>query len=423
MGIKSILILGKKGLTQVNKTYVKALNEVRSIGSLGLKMKPLTRTNFEINPVQKIKSLQKRLENVLLSEHCKMPDYMSYIPKNSTKEETTQLLIQMFEDSKFFSRVSTCELQYGKNFAFAKMMSKLSKESVKSISNQKSFKEVLKQIARGYSKETSINPNFINRIGKSGIYRGNATKPPKIIDGYGRSDSYVTGYGDMGIKDGYKDYVERLTSNLNNRVSPYKNFTLTKRVEETMLHPYHEEVSKNMDIIADRYKTYQKLVADYKKTGKLSLEQRKQADNIISEIYYLMANTCPFRRGSNGISDILMRSQYSALGINMPHIKKGVGLDLEAFCFELKDYQKNWKSFFEGGGPIHQVTYKPSLNLIKLDNSTITRAQELVDKGLMRKEFMDNVTNVTSIEECNKLIESATTDWERLYASIRIPSK
>ena len=41
----------------------------------------------------------------------------------------------------------------------------------------------------------------------------------------------------------------------------------------------------------------------------------------------------------------------------------------------------------------------------------------------MRKEFMDNVTNVTSIEECNKLIESATTDWERLYASIRIPSE
>lgn len=398
MGIESVLKLGKKGLTQVNKTYVNALHEVRSIESLGLKMKPLTRTNFEIKPVQKIQSLQKRLENVLLSEHCKMPDYMAHIPKDSTKEETIQLLVQMFEDSKFFSRVSTCEMQYGKNFAFAKMMNKLSKEIVKSISNQKSFKEVLRQIARGYSKETSINSNFTERIGKSGVYRGNATKPPKIIRGYGRIDSYATGYGNMGFKDGYKDYVERLTANLDNRVSPYKNFTLTKKFEETMLHPYHEEVAKNMEIIADRYKTYQKLVADYKKTGKLSIEQRKQADNVISEIYYLMANTCPFQRGSNGISDILMRSQYSALGINMPHIKKGVGLDLEAFCFELKDYQKNWKSFFEGGGPINQVMYKTSLNLKKIDNCAITRAQELVDKGLMRKEFMDDVTNATSID-------------------------
>ena len=65
------------------------------------------------------------------------------------------------------------------------------------------------------------------------------------------------------------------------------------------------------------------MVKAYNKTGKLTIEQRAQADDIISEIYYLMANTCPFKRGSNGISDVLMRSQYSALGINMPHVKNG----------------------------------------------------------------------------------------------------
>jgi hypothetical protein len=89
-----------------------------------------------------------------------------------------------------------------------------------------------------------------------------------------------------------------------------------------MSHPNSEDVAKNMEIISERYKVFQNLVSEYKSTGKLNAKQRKQADEIISEIYYLMANTCPFKRGSNGISDVLMRSQYAALGINKPHIKK-----------------------------------------------------------------------------------------------------
>lgn len=42
-----------------------------------------------------------------------------------------------------------------------------------------------------------------------------------------------------------------------------------------------------------------------------------------------------------------MRSQYSALGINKPHVKNGVGLDLEAFCMNLDEYKTKWNSFFE----------------------------------------------------------------------------
>ena len=35
------------------------------------------------------------------------------------------------------------------------------------------------------------------------------------------------------------------------------------------------------------------------------------------------------------------------LGIEMPAIKHGVSLDLEAFCMDLDDYKKKWKTFFE----------------------------------------------------------------------------
>lgn len=300
----------------------------------------------------KIDKIKAELERVLYSPHSQMPDFMKLIPEGASEQEIITFLQKIFHESKFFSRVSTCEIAYGKNFEFARLMSEICDNATGAISRGKSFDEVLDQIAKGYSKETTINTTQTKRIGKSGIYRGSHTKPANYLEVDGiklfRLDNYDTGYGVSGAHDGYKEYVKRLNS-ARNIESPHKDFTLTKThpSDYIMRHPYHEEVAKNMDIISERYKVYQDLVETYNKTGQLTANQRIQADNIISEIYYLMSHTCPFQRGSNGISDVLMRSQYSALGIDMPHIKSGIGLDLEAFCMDLKDYQMKWKTFFE----------------------------------------------------------------------------
>lgn len=428
MGIETGLKVGINALTQVaKKAYVKPMSEVYTLESLRLKIKPLTGAKdlTEINPAQKIKSLQARLEGVLRSPHCEMPNYMKLIPEGASQEETIAYLQKMFQESKFFSRVSTCEMAYGKNFEFARMMNELSGKTSESISKGKSFKDILTQIAKGYSEETKINTKLTNKIGKSGMYRGSYTEPHHYIEGVGRVDSYTTNYFSLS-GDGYVEYIKRFEGPLQ-RTSPYKDFTLTEiqHSDRLMHHPYHEQVARNMDIISERYKIFQDLVKAYNKTGKLTVEQRVQADDIISEIYYLMANTCPFKRGSNGISDVLMRSQYSALGINMPHVKSGVGLDLEAFCFELGDYKKNWRAFFVGGGTIKPVIYKSKniSTLIKLDEGSLNRAKELVRGGLMSKEFALKVENATSIEECETLLKQATTKWEKLYASLRIPEQ
>ena len=305
------------------------------INTQGLRYAPaLEKDTVQIN---KIKVFKDKLNNVLRSEYCEMPDFMARIPKGASEKEKLKLLSKMFEDSKFFSRVSTCEEMYGKNFEFAEMMSKLSKETSQTISEGKSFKDVLEKISNDYYK----------RKPGSGIYRG-SNKPPETIETiygtFARMDGCTTRYGDSCC-GAYKEYIERLDKQLGDRILPYKNFTITRNptteergwglIKQVMVHPYPEEVLNH------------KLVNEYKLSGNLSLEQKKQADDIISEIYYLMANTCPFKRGSNGISDVLMRSQYSAIGMNKPHVKKGVGLDLEAFCMNLDEYKLKWNSFFE----------------------------------------------------------------------------
>ena len=321
---------------------------------------PKTPINFEsikyaptlekdVVQIDKVKGIKDKLTSVLSSEYCEIPNFIAQIPKGASKEEKLKILSKMFEDSKFFSRVSTCEEMYGKNFEFAEMMSKLSKETSQTITEGKPLEDVLKQISSGYYK---TKPG-------SGVYRGNNNLPDTIETIYGtfaRMDGCTTRYGDS-CWGAYEEYVQRLDKYLANKVTPYKRFTLTRNptteergwglFNQVMVHPYPEEVVKNMEIISERYKVYQKLVNEYKLSGNLSLKQKKQADNIISEIYYLMANTIPFERGSNGISDVLMRSLYSALGMSKPHVRKGVGLDLEAFCMNLDEYKIKWNSFFE----------------------------------------------------------------------------
>lgn len=343
------MLMWKIGINSTNiisefaKTNNKTISYVTN--SLIPNFTGLTKDTVQID---KVKVLKEQLKNVLSSKYCQLPDIESLIPKNTSRVEKEKILKELFEESKFFSRVSTCEALYGKNFEFAKIMSNLRDKASTSITDGKSFTEVLKQIANGYSKETTINTSMKKRIGKSGIYRGSFTRPPKVIEDWGRVDTYITGYGVYGVKDGYSAYVSRL-NNVRKRVSPYNNFKLTEiqKCNSILKHPYHEEVAQNMKTIKERYNVYRSLVEAYKKQGNLTSEQKQQADGIISEIYYLMANTCPFYRGSNGISDVLMRSQYSALGINKPHVKNGVGLDLEAFCMNLDEYKTKWNSFFE----------------------------------------------------------------------------
>jgi len=346
MGLAKVGINIGKEIIAWTKTSTKSLLATRpvKVNIQDLKYAPILEK--DVVQIDKIKVIKDKLTKVLSSEYCEMPDFMARIQKDAKEEEKLKILSKMFEDSKFFSRVSTCEEMYGKNFEFAEMMSKLSKETSQTITKGKPLEDVLKQISNGYYK---------TRPG-SGVYRG-SNNPPNTIGTFGRLDSWTTRYGD-DCWGAYKEYIERLDKQLGNRITPYKKFTLTRNpsspaesgwgaFNQLMVHPYPDEVAKNMEIISKRYKVYQKLVNEYKLSGNLSLEQKKQADDIISELYYLMANTTPFERGSNGISDVLMRSQYSALGMSKPHVRKGIGLDLEAFCMNLDEYKLKWNSFFD----------------------------------------------------------------------------
>lgn len=277
------------------------------------------------------------------------------IPANATRQEIKNILTELNDKSKFFARTSFNENNYGKNIQWAHEMSLISKSAEYRIRNGESFENVIDDIARNYrdyDEATTLDSNIeiSDRRLYSGVYRGN--NPPQL-EAFG----YVTPFGKT---DMYEEYFDRFMSKFDKpRQNPYPDMQLTelKKLEQgfddfsftidVMSHPPNQTINAGMKHIAEKFEELKPLFEKVRNGGKLSAAEKQLADEKISEMYFLMANIMPWAKGTNGISDIFMRSTYNALNINQPALKQGVSLDLESFYTELDEYKAKWNTFFE----------------------------------------------------------------------------
>lgn len=288
------------------------------------------------------------LKATLGDEFYQKVKWEKIIPANATNDEIEAILKELNESSKFFARTKVNERKYGKNIAWASEMNMFSDVAAARISNGEGFRGVIDGIASDYrsydvAKTLDSNTGIDDRRKYSGEYRG-----------YNNDNGATTPFNATGS---YSEYNDRFTKMLqqaeagNPRVSPYPDVELTDfgvtNRGNCMIHPKSRTVEPGMNHIQDRFDELKPLFEKVKNGKNLTPEEIKMANDKIAESYYLMANIMPWARGSNGISDIYMRSMYKALGIDQPALKKGVSLDLEAFCMSLDDYKAQWNSFFE----------------------------------------------------------------------------
>lgn len=67
----------------------------------------------------------------------------------------------------------------------------------------------------------------------------------------------------------------------------------------------------------------------------------------IAQMHWFLAQLMPCQRGSAGITDVLTKSIYESLGIQVHPWKAGLAPDLEAFVRPLDDYVDNYTNFFD----------------------------------------------------------------------------
>lgn len=288
------------------------------------------------------------LKNTLGDEFYTKVQWEEIIPPNASSSDIKAILDDLNDSSKFFARTTINEENYGKNIKWASEMNQISNAATVRITDGESFDDVIKQLAmdyRGYDEATTLgsNVNPSDRREYSGLYRG------RNNDG-----GATTPFDNGGSYQEYYDRFSQMLENANNgikRPKPYPDVELTNFIYckrgDCMFHPPSKTVEPAMKHIGERYDELKPLVEKVKNGGTLTDAEIAMAHDKISEMYYIMGNVMPWARGSNGISDIFMRSMYKSLGIDQPALKKGVSLDLEAFCVPMDEYKANWNNFFE----------------------------------------------------------------------------
>lgn len=274
------------------------------------------------------------------------------IPENASPAEIKSILEQLNDESKFFARTYVNEFKYGKNIQWAHEMNIISEAAQHRIANGDSFEDVLNNIAddyKSYDEATTLNSDkdVSDRRKFSGLFRGD--RPDSELGKKFKLGAYTP----FDQKGGYSEYYDRFAALLDKpRKSPYPDVTLTqletnKKLGNVMKHPLNENVNPGLAHVKERYNELAPLFEKVKNGGTLTAAEKAMADDKIAEMYFLLGNIMPWDRGSNGISDIFMRSMYKNLGIDMPALKPGVSLDLEAFCMDMDEYKAKWHTFFE----------------------------------------------------------------------------
>lgn len=308
-----------------NATSPAAMKQRRAMENKALKLAPK-----ELNA----------LRTTLGDNFYSLVKWEDIIPASASQKEIKAILTNLNDESKFFARSSLNERQYGKNIAWAHEINNISNVGETLIRNGEDFRSVIGNIAEGYRGTDIANTlkGAPNGRRDSGLNREKWTPENQASTPIGS----------------YAEYKNRLNNMQNiDRIAPYSDIKLTeiKNIDRgvCMIHPANKYVTPGLKHMEDAYNTLQPLFNKVQKGGSLNPNEVEFAHKQISEIYYLMANVMPWARGSNGISDVTMRSMYKALNIEMPAMKHGVSLDLEAFDQSLSSYQANWTSFFEKG--------------------------------------------------------------------------
>lgn len=231
---------------------------------------------------------------------------------------------------------------YGKNRVWAKSVKSTTDTAVNLIRKNSKQENILKLISIGVRK-ANLQCSEITKILHSGILR---TKR----DGWlCHSDwSGLELWTDYSQLSRYKNYRTRLNKIAHKKLTnPYDDMELTV--------PIIDEEGASLRHCSDKYinnafKHITEIYGHFKQSfnsKEINNSQMKDVNSDIAEIRWILDHSMPWERGSDAISNIFMRAMYKSIGIKSYPLKKGISLDLEAFCTELKDYKAKFPSFFE----------------------------------------------------------------------------
>ncbi|MBQ7126290.1 hypothetical protein IJO12_04310, partial [bacterium] len=322
------------------------------------------------------------------------------IQENATPEEIKNILQDLNNKAKNFSKLDGIAKKYGKDFEWADKVVTMQNDAVNKIISGASFDEVINGLAADYRNIDLSLQKDSHRMLHSGQYRPD----------YCPNDSPYTPCLQGGR---YGAYYERFKNMIdsNNALSPlFENAPMTRLEYDAtngrviMQHPAADNIPLAMNHVEKIHNNLQELVNKVKSSQQLSPTEQVFIDESIAEIHYTLSHAMPWARGSNGIIDSYVRSLYKSLGLDLPALKNNVSLDLEAFCTDLETFKNKWCSqeFFEQ--TVVDLETKLNVNSSVVDHPVIPSSKYEIDElGFIKTSEYSKLSNDELIEEYTKL--------------------
>ena len=224
---------------------------------------------------------------------------------------------------------------YGKNEKWADVIIKTADMGASLIRRGTSAENVLKIITCGVIKANKLDFS-ITKMENTGILRVN------------RADwkSQLTDAFTCFTHNRYESYADRLIATREKPLlAPNPKLAMTRPNEKypELEHGNPLYINKSLDYVI---KLYNKLFPKFTEK-EIKSKDLRTVNSTIAEIRWVLAHATPWMRGSDAISNVFIRAIYKALGIKTFPLAKGISLDLEAYCTDLKDYKKNFITYFQ----------------------------------------------------------------------------
>lgn len=246
-----------------------------------------------------------------------------------------------FKEDDFFVRIKG----YGHHSGWAKKIRETADNTVDYIRRICNFEETIHKITNGVIDANKLIKSDVDKQNHTGILR---TKRFgwNHKSSWDSSTGLITAYS-SNSKSRYKNYADRLDYTVQHPLNNPFRIELTRPVHEKdfgkiMEHSNGKYIHTAFSIIE---KIYNKLYTNFI-SNEVKNENLNEVNTSIAEIRWVLAHATPWERGSDAISNTFIRSVYKAMGIKTYPLKKGVSLDLEAYCTNLEDYKKNFPGYF-----------------------------------------------------------------------------
>ena len=224
---------------------------------------------------------------------------------------------------------------YGKDNTWAKKIISTADTAVRMIHKNCDIENILHLITFGViDANNSHNSDFAKKL-KTGILRTARLSwiclPDKEI---------ITPYNTGRYSINKIELNKKLKKPLQ---TPNEKLGISRPSEQnTIIHGDPQKINFALDYI---FKLYTDNIKPYT-NGCLKNKDLEKINNTIAEIRWVLAHATPWMRGSDAISNVLMKALYKSVGVKSYPPKKNISFDLQAYCTELEDYKKNFPKYF-----------------------------------------------------------------------------